>query len=99
MDPHQSKRSLDVSELFADLTGDSSPFRDALLPVSDSQELIAREVARGLERLNMTAYTLHELSGVGLDLIMGILSGTYDLSDSLPITAIESVLKVPLRHL
>ena len=99
MNPSQRNKPIDASNLFRGFTGERTPLHDMLAPHSDSQELMAREVAWGLELRGMSAYTLHEQSGVAIDTIMEILRGTYDLADSLPITAIEQTLKIPLRHL
>jgi len=97
--PLNPKKEVDFSALFAGLTGPRAPDREGWVTQSDSQAVIAREVARGLELRNMNPFTLFELSGVPIDTIMSILDGTFDLGDSEPITAIEGVLQVPLRHL
>lgn len=97
--PLNPKKETDISALFADIFGPRSFDRESWVTRDDSQAVIAREVARGLELRNMNPFTLFELSGVPIDTIMSILDGSFDLRDSQPITAIEGVLRVPLRHL
>jgi hypothetical protein len=97
--PLKPQKETDISALFAGLTGPQSTDRDWWITRADSQAVIAREVARGLELRNMNPFTLFELSGVPIDTIMSILDGSFNLNDSEPITAIEGVLRVPLRHL
>lgn len=65
----------------------------------DSQIAIAWAVREAMQKLEIGVYQLHELTGLSCDFIDAILEGVADITDSEPISKLESALHVSLNHL
>lgn len=67
--------------------------------VEDSQIAIAWAVREAMQKLELSIYTLHELTGLPCEYIAGIIEARADISDSEPISKLEQALHVQLAHL
>jgi hypothetical protein len=70
-----------------------------IMTVEDSQIAIAWAVREAMERLDMSIYHLHELTGLECDFIDKIIEGSADISDSEPLSKLEVALGVRLNSL
>jgi len=69
------------------------------LSEEDSKIAIGQEIRTAMAAQEMTAYLLHEKTGLPIDIVQEFIEGRGDISDSEPLQKIEAALRVRLSHL
>jgi hypothetical protein len=69
------------------------------LSENDSTIAIGQAIRTAMEDREITAYILHEKTGLPIDIVQDFIDGRGDLSASEPLQKIEAALQVRLSHL